>query len=331
MTPPSTRVPGCTPQHSQASAGQVSAERATTRGDSAGPAGTSDNSTGGAGLTIGVMDSGVGLVPTTVAIHRELPGANLLVAMDPDYAPYGALTHDELRVRAEAQANTLVAAGAQVIVVACNTASVHALAHVRDVFEPAVPVIGTVPAVRPASRTGRPFAVWATPATTASTYNTDLIAQFAADLPVYPIACPGLAQAIDHADPTAIDSAIRAAAHITPAEVESIVLGCTHYGLVAARIQQAFTQVNRQIALFDSPVAVAKQVARRVGAHPARHPGEEAGEGATTSAKGEASTATGEAGGQLVGVFLSGRPGQLPPQVAAYPLGRELASLAERA
>lgn len=248
--------------------------------------------------TVGLLDSGLGLVSFAVAVHRELPHANVALAMDPDFAPYGALSVGEIQERALASASTLVEAGADALVIACNTASVHALSAVRERFEPEVPVVGTVPAIKPAAQTGQPFAVWATTATTGSAYQRDLISMYAGDTNVYPVACAGLAQAIDEADPDAIHEALALAVAATPREAQSIVLGCTHYGLVADRIVSAF---DRPVTLFDSPGAVARQVARRLAHDPAE-----------------------VVPGRLTHVFLSGREGRLPDAVGAYPVGREL-------
>jgi glutamate racemase len=83
------------------------------------------------------------------------------------------------------------------IVVPCNTASVTTLDALRAMFEPDVPVVGTVPAVKPAAAAGEPFAVWATAATTASVYQARLIDIFASGQPVERVACRGLAEAVE--------------------------------------------------------------------------------------------------------------------------------------
>lgn len=111
----------------------------------------------------------------------------------------------------------------------CNTATVTAIDALRQEFEPHVPVIGTVPAVKPAAAGGTSVAVWATVRTTASDYQARLIADFANGKPVVRIACPGLAEAIDRGDPAAVSQAIADAAGRTPQHCDAVVLGCTHY------------------------------------------------------------------------------------------------------
>lgn len=210
---------------------------------------------------VGFVDSGLGLTGYADALARALPGAELVLAMDPDHSPYGALSSARIVERTLASVRAALDEGAQAIVIACNTASVHALDAVRAAVD--VPVIGTVPAVRSASRLRGPFAVWATEATTGSPYQQRLIAQFAADLPVTEVACPGLASAIDAADEAGIAAAVNAAAGRTPADARAVVLGCTHYGLVADRIAATLPPGT---AVLDSPEPVARQTVRRLAA-----------------------------------------------------------------
>ncbi|GAA1191266.1 aspartate/glutamate racemase family protein [Brevibacterium paucivorans] len=284
-------------------------------------------SSGASSPTVGLLDSGLGLVPFAVAVHHELPHVNLALALDPDFAPYGALTSAQIEQRALASARTLVDAGARALVIACNTASVHALQAVREQFEPDIPVIGTVPAVKPAAATGAPFAVWATTATTGSAYQRSLISMYAGDINVYPVACAGLAQAIDSADPETIDIALSAAVTATPREAQSIVLGCTHYGLVADRIEAAF---DRPVVLFDSPPAVARQLARRLATQVvSEDPAEVVSDPQSPQVPATPQASTPPTG-RLTHVFLSGKPGSLPAAVEAYSVGRELLALQDK-
>lgn len=122
--------------------------------------------------------------------------------------------------------------------VPCNTATVTAIDALRESFEPGVAVIGTVPAVKSDAVADQDFAVWATVRTTASDYQNRLIADFANGRPVARVACPGLAEAIDHGGTAAAAEAIADAAERTTQKCTSMVLGCTHYPLVAPEILQ---------------------------------------------------------------------------------------------
>jgi glutamate racemase len=149
-----------------------------------------------------------------------------------------------------------------VLVFACNTGSVHALGALREEFEPGIPVVGTVPAIKPAAAFSDLVAIWATVATTGSAYQRNLITEFAASAQVAEVACAGLADAIHAGDEAATRAAVSDAAARTPAGCRAIVLGCTEYELAAGLISAALPGV----ALFGSATAVAAQALRRAGA-----------------------------------------------------------------
>lgn len=280
---------------------------------------------------IGLLDSGLGLLGTADALLHLAPDTELVLAMDPDFTPYGSLSAEALESRALNSASVLAKWEPEAIVVACNTASVQALEAVRARYEPKIPVIGTVPAVKMAAGTGEDFAIWATPATTGSAYQQNLIDSFAGDLNVAKIACPGLAEAINAADVPAIDAAIDTALGQMDPGMETIVLGCTHYGLVADRIMAARAGA---ITLFDSPIPVAKQTLRRIASsRPAtKNASAEAATGTSTIAEGSDAThvptstnaTAGEHLGGILATFASGRRISLPQTLQAYPAGRRL-------
>lgn len=191
------------------------------------------------------MDSGIGLLPAAAAVRRLRPDADLVISSDPDGMPWGPRTPQDLTERALAVAEAAAAHSPDALIVGCNTASVHALPALRALLEPGLPVIGTVPAIKPAASGGGPFTIWATPATTGSPYQRGLIEEFADGVPVTEVPCWGLAEAVEHADDAAIDAAIAAAAALTPDDVTTVVLGCTHYELVAERIRAAVQKPGR--------------------------------------------------------------------------------------
>ncbi|MFF4952979.1 glutamate racemase [Streptomyces chattanoogensis] len=261
-------------------------------------------------MKIALMDSGNGLLPTAAAVRRLRPDADLILSSDPDGLPWGPRTPDDVTAHALEVARAAAAHRPDALIVACNTASVHALPALRAELEPTVPVIGTVPAVKPAAAGGGPVAIWATPATTGSPYQRDLIERFAQGVAVTGVPCPGLADAVQEADDAAIDAAIEAAARLTPRDIRAVVLGCTHYELVAERICAALQQPGAPaLALYGSAEAVAAQALRRIGAEPA--------------------PAAAPTGG--LRVILSGRPGPLPAAALAYAEGRLLAGSADGA
>ncbi|MEW1872541.1 MULTISPECIES: glutamate racemase [Streptomyces] len=254
-------------------------------------------------MKIALMDSGIGLLAATAAVRRLRPDADLVLSLDPDGMPWGPRTPEDLTGRALAVAEAAAAHRPDALIVGCNTATVHALTALRARLEPGLPVIGTVPAIKPAAAGGGPLAIWATPATTGSPYQRDLIENFADGVAVTEVPCRGLAEAVERADETAIDAAVAAAAELTPDDVTTVVLGCTHYELVAERIRAAVQRPGRPpLALHGSAGAVAAQALRRLGEQPA--PGAPAS-GALT-------------------VLLSGREGALPTAALTYAEGRLL-------
>jgi glutamate racemase len=254
-------------------------------------------------VKIALMDSGIGLLAATAAVRRLRPDADLVLSLDPDGMPWGPRTPEDLTGRALAVAEAAAAHRPEALIVGCNTATVHALPALRARLEPELPVIGTVPAIKPAASGGGPLAIWATPATTGSPYQRDLIARFADGVRVTEVPCPGLAEAVEHADEAAVDAAVTAAAALTPDDVTTVVLGCTHYELVAERIRAAVQQPGRPpLVLHGSAGAVAAQALRRLGTQPRPD-----------------APATG-----TLTVLLSGREGALPAPALAYEEGRIL-------
>ncbi|MFE3323747.1 glutamate racemase [Streptomyces sp. NPDC059176] len=257
-------------------------------------------------MKIALMDSGIGLLAAAAAVRRLRPDAELVLSSDPDGMPWGPRTPDDVTEHALAVARAAAAHRPDALIVACNTASVHALPALRAELEPALPVIGTVPAIKPAAAGGGRVAIWATPATTGSPYQRGLIRDFGEGADVTEVPCPGLADAVQEADEAAIDGSVAAAAALTPMDVRAVVLGCTHYELVAERIRAAVGAGRPEglppVVLHGSAGAVAAQALRRIGAvhTPAATPG------------------------NRMTVLLSGRESGLPEAALAYLEGRFL-------
>ncbi|MFD4694798.1 glutamate racemase [Streptomyces sp. NPDC058463] len=221
-------------------------------------------------MKIALMDSGIGLLAAAAVVRRIRPDADLVLSSDPGSMPWGPRTPEDVTACALAVARAAAAHRPDALIVACNTASVHALPALRAELEPGLPVIGTVPAIKPAAAGGGHVAIWATPATTGSPYQRGLIRDFARSVDVTEVPCPGLADAVQHADEAGIDRAVTAAAALTPPGVTDVVLGCTHYELVAERIRAAVQQPGLpRVVLHGSAEAVATQALRRIGSEPA--------------------------------------------------------------
>lgn len=226
---------------------------------------------------IGVFDSGVGGLTVLRALHGVLPQVSLHYVADTAYAPYGERDSDFIAERSLAIAGHLIQQGAALLVVACNTATAHAVGALRQAW-PDVPVVGIEPGVKPAvaaSRHGR-VGVMATHATLTSSRYQDLLKAHAGQAQIIGQACTGLAHAIESAnlDAPELDQLIaRHCAPLREAGVDTVLLGCTHYPLVQDRIAH---HLGAKVRLLNIEDAVARQAQRcwqalviEASAHPA--------------------------------------------------------------
>jgi glutamate racemase len=288
-------------------------------------------------MRIALINSGLGLLAAAAELHKLRPDADLVLAMDPEGMPWGPRSPQDIADRSLAAARAAAVYRPDVLVFACNTGTVHALGPLRAEFEPDVPVVGTVPAIKPAAAHSGSVAVWATVATTGSAYQRQLIADFAGPARVTAVACPGLADAVDSGHETGIAVAVAHAAARTPADCGAVVLGCTEYELAAEMIAAALPGA----VLFGSAAAVAAQALRRTAAGQTEISQTETARGETSrteasraeASRAEASradTSRADTSGSRAGtvrVILSGRRAHLPRAALRYPAGRLLAGL----
>jgi len=212
---------------------------------------------------IGVFDSGVGGLSVWREIVRLLPAENTVYFADQANLPYGQRTLKEVRRFTEAITRFLLARGAKLIVVACNTASGAALHALRASF-PDVPFVGMEPAVKPAvehTHTGI-VGVIATPATFQGDLFAGLIDRFGNGFDIHTQACPGLVEAVEAGafDTPGTEALLRR--YLVPlldAGIDQLVLGCTHYPFLIPAIQRI---VGPEVTLIDPAPAVARQVGR---------------------------------------------------------------------
>jgi glutamate racemase len=217
-----------------------------------------------------VFDSGVGGLSVMREIAALLPDVRLTYAADNAAFPYGTKTESELVARVSAVIGTLVEATApDIVVIACNTASTTALEAVRTFLK--VPVIGVVPAVKPAAAASqsRVIGLLGTRATVASSYTGTLITQFAAGCTVLTHGSPELVEAAERkmqglsVDPAEMAAILRRLFDQPGGDrLDTIVLGCTHFPLLGAELAAA---APRPVAWMDSGAAIARRVATMLG------------------------------------------------------------------
>ncbi len=209
---------------------------------------------------IGVFDSGVGGLSILSALREKLPGASMLYVGDVAHAPYGDRSAPQVIDRSSLIVEWLAAQGATMIVVACNTATVLAIETLRERWPNRV-FVGVEPGVKPAaarSRTRR-IAVMATAATASSERLRHLIARYADDAHVHVQSCPGLADAIERGElhgPALLRTLKPHCEAIRAANVDTVVLGCTHYAFIEASIR---TLLSAEITVIDTATAIAER------------------------------------------------------------------------
>ena len=213
--------------------------------------------------TIGIFDSGVGGLSVMRALHQRGPACRLHYVADSGHAPYGDRDPQHVIDRSVKIADHLVAHGADMLVVACNTATAWAIDHLRQRY-PGLPLVGVEPGVKPAVALSksRTVAVMATTATLASPRFASLVQRHAPDCTVLPVPCPGLAAAIEAGDAAQADVERLLDQHVLPLRdgaADVVVLGCTHYPFVADRIA---ARLRPGVTMLDTADAVARQAMR---------------------------------------------------------------------
>ncbi|MGB3721846.1 MAG: glutamate racemase [Pacificimonas sp.] len=213
-----------------------------------------------------IFDSGVGGLSVAKPVMQTLPHAPIVYAADNAGFPYGSKTEAEITARVPAMLGRLVERyRPRLAIIACNTASTIALAHVRAALD--LPVVGTVPAIKPAAALTRSgvIGLLGTPATVRQHYVDDLEAKFARDCTVLRHGAPDLAA---HAEAVLrgedVPDAAFAAAMAGLLEQEGgdrmdvVALACTHFPLVADRLAKAG---RREIAFVDGGEGIARRTA----------------------------------------------------------------------
>lgn len=220
---------------------------------------------------IGVFDSGVGGLSVLAALRAELPHERFVYFADTAFAPYGERGDAYVIERSRTVTQHLIAEhGIKALVVACNTATTAAI-HLLRAEHPTLPIVGLEPALKPAvatSRTGH-ISVMATRGTLASAKYAALRDSFGGTATVRAVPCDGLVKAIEGFDTEAI--AALCARYMAeagpfgdaPGQVDTVVLGCTHYPLVKNELQRHAPPTLRFI---DTGAPVAQQTRRVLAA-----------------------------------------------------------------
>ncbi|MFT5788575.1 MAG: glutamate racemase [Shewanella sp.] len=214
-----------------------------------------------------IFDSGIGGLSILYEIRKVLPDQDCCYLFDNARLPYGELEESELISGCVSliceHAKRINAA---IVVVACNSASTLVLPILRKRLP--VPIVGVVPAIKPAAKISkqRHIGLLATPGTIKRPYTKELIDAFAEDCQVDLFGSSELVMLAEAKLAGASVDMVKLAQLLTPireSALDTLVLGCTHFPILAAEIQQV---LGNNITLLDSGKAVAERVAYlRVG------------------------------------------------------------------
>ena len=222
---------------------------------------------------IGVFDSGVGGLSVLREIRAQMPEEPVVYFGDQGHIPYGPRPMEQIRNFSEAITKFLLEKNARIIVVACNTASAASLKYLREKFA-GVPFVGMEPAVKPAAeytQTGK-VGVLATPATFQGALYASVVERFANGAELFQNTCTGLVQQIEQGNLDGPETRRILSDALLPMlekNIDTVVLGCTHYPFVIPLIQEI---VGEKIRVIDPAPAVAKQVQRLLEAGGTKSP-----------------------------------------------------------
>ncbi|NOT03428.1 MAG: glutamate racemase [Anaerolineales bacterium] len=212
---------------------------------------------------IGVFDSGVGGLSVLRAMREQMPNESVIYFGDQGHVPYGPRSMEEIQKFSEGITRFLLEQNSKLIVVACNTASAAALKYLRGRF-PDVPFVGMEPAVKPAAETTKTgkVGVLATPATFQGALYASVVERFGAGVELFQHTCPGLVGQIENGELDSMSTRRILEDALTPMlekNIDTVVLGCTHYPFVIPLIQEI---AGEYVRVIDPAPAVSRQVRR---------------------------------------------------------------------
>jgi len=209
---------------------------------------------------IGIFDSGVGGLTVLKEIAHLLPGENLIYLGDTARVPYGTKSVETVRRYALEAAEFLVEQGVKLLVVACNTASAVALPALRERFQ--LPVIGVIePGARCAAKSlNRKIGVIGTEGTINSNRYPEAIRAFLPDAQIFSVACPLFVPLAEEGWIEHEIARLTALEYLQPllsAQIDTLVLGCTHYPLLRNTLKKV---LGTGVTMVDSAEETAKSV-----------------------------------------------------------------------
>lgn len=208
---------------------------------------------------IGIFDSGVGGTSIWKEIHELMPLEHTIYLADSKNAPYGNRSSEEIIQLSVKNTQKLIQSGCKIIVVACNTATTNAISNLRKTFN--LPFIGIEPAIKPAALNSesRSIGILATKGTLSSALFTQTSKEFSKSTKIVEIIGKGLVPLIEAGKLESEELKVLLRKYTKPmidAQVDYIVLGCSHYPYLIPILEEI---LPHPIRIIDSGKAVAKQ------------------------------------------------------------------------
>ena len=211
---------------------------------------------------IGCIDSGLGGLSVLRAIRQQLPSQNLLYIADSQWSPYGNKPPEQITQRLTFLTQHLIKKGAQLVVLACNSATITAIEALRQQF--AIPFVGAEPGIKPAvklTQTGK-IGVLATSLSLQGARFAQLVQRYAPQAQLIQRACPELVRLVDEGQANSLlarTAVQKIVDEMQQANVDVVILGCTHYLFFKPLFEALLPQ---QIRIIDTGEAIARQVSR---------------------------------------------------------------------
>lgn len=213
---------------------------------------------------VGVFDSGMGGISVLKELYKIMPQEDYIYFGDSKNAPYGTRPLEEIRRLTIENVEFLLEQGVKGIVVACNTATAAAVRILRGMY-PDVPLVGIEPAIKPAAlQPGHPtILVMATPMTIQGDKYRNLMMRYEQKADIIGLPCPGLMEFVETGNTEGADLKVFLENLLAPylREIDSIVLGCTHYPFVRRLIQEI---AGERVRIFDGGSGTAREMRRRL-------------------------------------------------------------------
>lgn len=210
---------------------------------------------------IGVFDSGVGGLTVVREIMRQIPNERIVYFGDTARVPYGSKSKDTVTRYSRQIVRFLQTHQVKTIVVACNTASAYALEEIEKEVD--IPMIGVVkPGAKTASEVTRnnKVGVIATEATIGSKIYSQYIKELNNDITIYGKSCPLFCPLIEEGlweDPVTDEIASRYLAELIDQDIDTLILGCTHYPLIRSTIGRV---IGENVTLVNPAYETAKEL-----------------------------------------------------------------------